>query len=540
VPWEAAGPPMLFGDAARAALLRGVEQMVALLAPTLGPVPRTVAVAPTVGSDPPEVLDDAATIARRTIELSDPFENAGAMLVRSVVLEAVEGAGDGGATTAVLLRALLHGACRQVAAGANVVALSRGIQRGLERVKAALEQQAWQIDGPEEIARIAAQGVGDDDLAVTIGEIVDTVGPDGIVLVQEGRTTETTHEYVDGVRWDGGYLSAYLLAPGESTGRVVEPRILLTDQPITRTEQLVPVLEACVAAGEPRLVVIAPELSDAALALLLANRDRGTLEGALAILAPSLGYQRTGILEDLAAITGGRCLRAEFGDQLEQVTLADLGTARQVWATRQAFGVVGGRGDRAVIRRRVEEVRAELAAGQDDPYVRSKVRERLAKLIGTGVTIQVGAPTARARELLKQRVEAALTTSRLALEQGVVAGGGMGLLGCARALDGLGVAGDEALGVRCLQQALAAPLRTIAENAGLDGRALVRQARTQEGRAFDIVRRRWDDARDGGVVDPLGVTLNALDAAVSAATTMLRVEVLIRRRDPLRRFRNRR
>jgi chaperonin GroEL len=529
---------MLFGDAARAALLRGVEQMTALLAPTLGPVPRTVAVAPIVGSDPPEVLDDAATIARRMLELPDSFENAGAMLIRSTVLEIGGRAGDGGATTAVLTRALLQEACRQVAAGANVTRLVQGIRLGLEHIRCALERASWQIDGPDEIAGIARQSLGDTELAETIGEIVDAVGADGIVLVQDGRTTETTHEYVDGVRWDGGYLSSYLLASGESTGRVVEPRILLTDQPITRPDQLVPALEACVAAGEPRLVIITPELSDAALGLLLANRERGMVEGALAILAPSIGYQRTGILQDLAAITGGRCIRGELGDRLEQVTLADLGTARQVWATRQAFGVIGGRGDKAVIRQRVEEVRAELAAGQDDPYVRAKVRERLAKLIGTGATIQVGAPTRRAQELLKERVEAALATSRLALEQGVVTGGGIALLACAESLSQLDLSGDVALGARVLGRALAAPAETIAANAGLDGRAIVWQARQQEpGQAFDVVRQCWADARDSGVVDPIGVTLGALDAAVSAATTMLGVEVLLRRRDPIRRIR---
>jgi chaperonin GroEL len=461
------------------------------------------------------------------------------MLVRGTVLEIGERAGDGGATTAVLTRALLQEACRQVAAGANVVHLVRGIRLGLEQVRGRLEGQSWQIDGPDEIASIARQSVGDEQLAEMIGEIVDAVGADGIVLVQESRSTETTHEYVDGVRWDGGYLSQYLLPSGESTGRVVEPRILLTDQPIIRPDQLVPALDACVAAGEPRLVVIAPELSDAALAVLLTNRERGALEGVLAIQAPSLGNQRAGILQDLAAITGGRCIRAELGDRLERLTLADLGTARQVWATRQTFGVIGGRGDKATIRKRVEEVRAELTAGQDEPYIREKVRERLAKLIGIGAIIQVGAPTRRAQELLKERVEAALATCRLALDQGVIAGGGMALLRCASDLNGLDVTGDEALGVQVLGRALAAPAETIAANAGLDGRAMAWQAHQwQDGQVFDVVRQCWDDARDCGVVDPLRVVIGALEAAVSAATTMLAVEVLIRRRDPLRRWRN--
>lgn len=513
--------------------------MTALVAPTLGPVARTVAVAPIIGDDPPEVLDDAATIVRRTIEIDDPFENAGAMLARQLVLEVTERAGDGGATTAVLARALLHEAGRLVAGGVNVVKLCQGIRQGLGAVVAALEAAAWRIDRPEEIASVALHGVGDPTLADVIAEILDTVGPEGVVLVEDSRGTTTTHEYLDGVRWDGGYLSAHLLAAGEATARVLEPRILLTDQELARPEQVVPALEACIAAGAPRLVVVAPEVRDAVIATLAANRERGVLDAALAIRAPSIGSQRTRILEDLAALTGGRCFRAETGDALERATLADLGSARQVWATRQAFGVLGGRGDRAAVRQRVTEVRAELASVQDDPYLKSKVRERLAKLTGTGATIQVGGPTRRAQELLRQRIEATVTTTQLALAEGVVPGGGTAPLLGVPPLERLGLTGDAAAGARVLARALAAPARVIARNAGLDGRAIAHHLLTDhQGETFDVVRQAWAEPRASGLADPLGVSRAALEAAVSAATTALTVEVLIRRRDPLRRIRS--
>jgi chaperonin GroEL len=516
--------------------------MSALIAPTLGPVPRTVAIAPIIGHDPPEILDTAATIARRTLELSDPFENPGAMLIRDLVQRVSDDAGDGGATAAVLTQALLRDGGRLLAGGLNVVRLCEGLRLGLEAALAALDRQVQRIDHPDEIARVAMHGLGDARLAEMIGEILDTVGTDGIVLVEDAHGTETTHQYVDGVRWESGYLSGHLLPPGETTARIVEPRILLTDQPIERPEQIVPALEACVAAGAPRLVVIAPEVRDSVIATLLTNRERGVLTAALAIEAPSIGYQRTGILSDLAAITGGRFIHSELGDRLESVTVADLGSARQVWASRTAFGVIGGRGSREAVRKRVSDVRGELAAGQDDRYTRNMVRERIAKLTGTGAMIRVGGPTRRAQELQKQQVEAALRATRLAAQDGVVPGGGGALLHCAEAVTKAAssrtLRGDQEAGIGLLARALAAPALTIARNAGLDGRAIVHQHRRAEaGSAFDVLRGAWVDTDASGLVDSVGVTRTALAAAVSTAATALTVEVLIRRRDPLRRWR---
>lgn len=533
--------PIRYGSAAREVLLRGADQLAALIAPTLGPVARTVAIAPIIGNDPPEILDTAATIARRTIELADPFENAGAMMLRDLVLRVADEAGDGGATTAVLTRALLHDGGRLLAGGVEPVSLCQGLRDGLALVVASLKRQSWSLEHPDEIARVALHTVNDPQLAETIGEILDTVGPEGIVMVEDGHGAETIHQYVDGVRWDGGYLSAHLLPPGETTGRVLDPRILLTDVAVERPGQLVPALEACIQAGAPRLVIIAPEVHGSVIAMLLANRDGGTLTSALAVQAPSIGYQRTGILDDLAAITGGRCLHAEFGDQLERVSLADLGSARQVWATRQAFGVVGGHGDRAVIRQRVADLRSELTGAVDDRYNREKLRERMAKLTGSGAAIQVGAPTKRAQELLKQRIEAAVISARMAMESGVVAGGGGALLAASHELlihERVARRDGYAAGLQLLARALTAPAQTIARNAGLDGRASIQCGRDQEaGSAFDVLRGAWVDARESGLVDPLGVTCVAVEAAVSTAATAFTAEVVIRRRDPLSRIR---
>ena len=530
--------PIRYGLQARAALLRGADQMAALVAPTLGPVARTVAIAPILGSDPPEVLDTAETIARRTIELADPFENAGAMMLRDMILRVAERVGDGGATSAVLVQALLRDGGRLLAGGLDVSALCQGLRDGLILALTTLDAQAWRIDHPDEIAGVASHSLSDPALAEMLGEILDTVGPDGIVMVENAHGTETSHQYVDGVRWDGGYLSSHLLPFGETTARVLEPRILITDLAVERPEQIVPALEACVAAGTPRLVIIAPEVRDAVIAMLPANRQREVLTAALAVGAPSIGYQRTGILEDLAAITGGRCVRTELGDRLENVTYDDLGSARQVWASRQAFGVVGGHGDRAAVRKRLAAVRAELAAGQDDAYTRTKVRERLARLTGTGASIQVGAPTQRSRDLLKQQIEAAVTSTRLAIESGVVAGGGGALLACAATLERQAGTGDHGAGVRLLARALTAPAQVIARNAGLDGRAVVHQRPADDTpSAFDVLAGAWVDARASGLVDPIGVTRAALEAAVSTAATALTAEVLIRRRDPLSRIR---
>jgi chaperonin GroEL len=531
---------ILHGPTARAALLRGMEQMTSLLRPTLGPLPRTVAITSLLGSQPPEILDSAATIARRTIQLKDPFEDMGGMLIRHLAWRVFERVGDGAATAAVLAQALVQAGARYVAAGGNPVAVKRGMECGLAAAVAELRRQARIIDGPAEIASVVAGILRSSDLAAMLGEVVDAVGAEGAIQIEDAQGTQTVHEYMDGVRWNEGFMSSFLLRPDEATlTRMLNPRVLVTDWPLERAEQLLPTLEACVGAGERSLFVVAPDIRDSAVGLLVANRERGVLEGAVAVRAPSVGVQRAQILEDLAIITGGHCISQERHDRLADVTLDDLGRARQAWATRFAFGILGGQGNRAAIRGRIAEARAELRTVGDDVFATAKIQERIGKLAGTAVTIHVGAASKAEQADLKLRIEAAVKSARSALQDGVVPGGGAALLACVPALEAMQLGGDEAVGVAALAQALAEPMRAIARNAGFEAGPIVDHARRSCGlkekvTVFDVVRGEWVDPWSAGLVDPLEVVVAALETSVSTATLALTAEVLVRRKNPPR------
>src|SRR5215218_6101807 len=335
---------MRFGEAARKTLLHGMEQMTRLLRPTLGPVARTVSVASLLNGRP-EVLDDGATIARRTIELSDPFESIGAMIVRHVAWRVHETVGDGATTAAVIATRLMAEGVKVVAAGASPVGVRRGVEQALEVARAELRAQARPIDLPEEIARIVLGTVRDEKIAEMIGEVVEGVGEDGAVMVENAHGIETSYQYLEGIYWDEGWHSPSFLRDNEALVRLLDPRLLITDEPIERPEDLVPILDACSRAGVRSLMVVTPEIKDAPLSLLIVNRERGILES-VAVKAPSHGEQRTKILEDLAASTGGRCFRREAGESIATATVDDLGSARQAWARPRSFGVLGGHGSR--------------------------------------------------------------------------------------------------------------------------------------------------------------------------------------------------
>ncbi|MCC6627859.1 MAG: chaperonin GroEL [Chloroflexi bacterium] len=526
---------VMLAPEAREALVRGVDIMAGLLRPTLGPAARTVAIARIVGSDAPEILDSAATIARRTIQLEYPFEDMGAMIIRQMAWRVFEEAGDGSATAAVLAQALVHEAARYVAAGGNPMLLKRGIDRGLSVALAELRRQARPVDGPIELGRIVAGIVRDPKLEEMMGEVMDSVGPDGAVLVEDAAGIETGHEYIDGVRWNEGYASHFLLKEGETEARLLNPRIFVTDYFLDRADQLVPVVEACLRDGDRSLMVIAPEIKDQALALLILNREKGVLEQAVAVKAPSIGSQRTFILEDIAVITGGRCVHQEAAERFEDVQSYDLGRARQAWATRWAFGILGGMGSKGAIRQRINEAKAELKTIKDDDYTVGKIRERIGKLAGAAAIIRVGAPTKADQAERRLRIEAAVTAGRAALQEGVVAGGGAAFIACIPALERLAseLNGDEAVGVRALAGALTAPMRAIAENAGLAPSSIVHLAR-EKGLpwTFDVVRQAWVDAYANGIADPLPVVLAALEISISAATMALTTDVLIRHKKP--------
>jgi chaperonin GroEL len=490
-------------------LLRGAARLSRLAALTYGPTPRTVAVDRLVGSGAPEVLDSAATIARRMIELPDSFENAGAMLVRDTLMGMHERVGDGSALTAVLLESLLRESSRLLEAEVDPLSLRAELSAAAARAQCALKAQARPI---ENIEALIVAHTSDPGLGALLAEVVDSVGSDGMVLVESGQGTEVTREYVDGARWDAGFLSAYFVTDGSGLARVLQPRVMLTDVAVDRAEQLVPLLELCVERGERRLLIVAPEVRHGAMGMLLLNRDRGVLDSVLAVKAPSAAE-----LEDLAVLTGGRCLCAAAGDRLEDVRETDLGRARQAWARHNTFTILGAGGGRDAIRAHMMAVRAELGAARDNPAERRQYERRIANLCGVAAVVRVGGASESEREALRLHVEAATRSARLALLDGVVAGGGAELLRCASGAS----AGDRILG-----RALASPLRLIARSAGFDAERIVAEARLQPDAAFDVLSGRWTHL----LVDPYAVVAAALEASVSAVLTAVTAEAVIRRR----------
>ncbi|MFN8633110.1 MAG: chaperonin GroEL [Chloroflexota bacterium] len=521
---------MRYGDAARTTLLHGMEQMTRLLRPTLGPVARTVAVASLLNGQP-EVLDDGATIARRTIELTDPFDSIGAMIVRHLAWRVHEEIGDGATTAAVIATRLMAEGVRVVAAGATPVAVRRGIEQAVEVARAELEAQAKPIDLPEEIASIVLGTVRDEKIAEMIGEVVEGIGEDGAVMVENAAGFETSYQFQEGIHWSEGWHSPSFLRGTEATVRLIDPRILLTDMPIAKPEELVPILDACARASVQSLLVVAPEIDEAALSLLIVNRQRGVLES-VAVKAPSHGDQRIGILQDLAIATGGRCFHSDLGESIATATVDDLGYARQAWARPASFGILGGQSSREAIRARIVEIRAELATVKDNDWLKKRLQERIGKLSGSAATIVVGAPSEAARDELRTRIEGAVTMARSALRDGVVPGGGAALMACANVVE-RAVAGrrdDEAVGWRALAAALREPMRAISANAGLDGRAIVAAGeRLVPGQTYDAWKGAWVDPWQAGLLDSTAVLVKALEAGASAASTALLSEVLIHR-----------
>jgi chaperonin GroEL len=521
---------VLFQGQAREALMRGVNRMTRAISPTLGPVGRTVAIARIGQAGPPEILDSSMTIARRTLRVEDPFESMGSRLVRDLVIQITDLVGDGAATSAVLTQQLLARANKYVAAGGNPMILKRGIEKGLIVALDELDQMVSTVELPSELAAVVAGTVRDSRLSEMIGEVVEAVGPDGAVLFEDSQRPETTHRFIEGVRWNSGVASAYLFEQGQSEIRMRDPRILVTDVALKGEREMLPVIEACVRCGARTLFIIAPEIGDGALALLIANRKGGALDNAVAVKAPAAGAQRQRILEDLAVICGARYLNRRSDDDLEQLLDHDLGSARQVWATRFAFGIIGGAGSRGAVRQRLEAVRGELRAVGEDHQNRSRIQERIGKLSGSAASISVGAQTAMARDELRLRLEAAVASARLALRDGVIPGGGAALIGCQSALDKLRLPGDEGVGVRILAEALSGPMRVIAQNAGVDPSPIVHEARSLgPSWTFDARGKTWVNAREEGILDPVVVAKEALRAAVSVGVMALTTEALIRK-----------
>ncbi len=528
------GPGLLFASPAQAALRQGVKVMADMVRPTLGPTARCVMLHEESSGRAPEVLDDAATILRRVIELPDPYVTMGAMLIRHTVWTVHEAIGDGGATTAVLFEAIVRHTAPLLAAGADAGALRRGLEKGVAAASAALAEMARPLVGDAEIARVAEALCHDPELAHLLGEIFDIVSADGSIEIESGYTRGFDREYVEGVQWDTGFFSSYFVTNQDrQEARMENPAILVTDMPITTAEQLLPLLDSLATMEQRDLFIIADEVSGTALSLLTANQRGGGMRS-IAVKAPSYEPERTQILRDLAIFTGACVVTEAGGNSIESVTSADLGKVRIAWANAHNFGLQSGFGDPVALRERIAEVRAEYQQ-TNKPEEKEKVRARLGKLIGGVAILLVGGDTQRQIEERKATAKRTVATMRHALQSGVAPGGGTAYLACRQAIRQVAAVGDEAAALRALVDALAEPLATIARNAGHDASATVARAGMQpSGWGFDAESGQFVDMWSAGILDPVPMLQHALAAAVSGAAMLLTADVLIHHREPLK------
>ena len=521
---------LLFGEEARSSLKSGIDALAGAVVTTLGPKGRNVALDKKWGA--PTITHDGVTVAKE-VELKDPFANMGAQLLREAATKTNDIAGDGTTTATLLAHAMITEGMKSVAAGANPMLLKRGILAGAQAVVSAIADQAIELSTKEEIANVAAISAQDREIGDLIAEVMDRVGKDGVVTVEESKGLAFEIEYVEGMQFDRGYISPYFITSPESMEAVIEePYILVHDKKISSAQDLVPILEKLVQRGERNLVAIAEKVDGEALATLVLNRLRGMLN-CVAVKAPGFGDRRKEMLRDIAVLTGGHVITEEEGRTLDGVSIEDLGHADKVVSTKDDTTIVSGRGDTADIKGRVEQIKVEIDNSTSD-YDREKLQERLAKLAGGVAVIRVGAATETELKEKKHRVEDALSATRAAIEEGIVAGGGVALINAIAALDGVGVAyADERTGVNILRKALEMPLRTIAENAGEDGAVTldtVRRLHRGDGNdriGYDVIEGDFPDMVERGIIDPAKVTKGALANAASVAAMVLSTEALI-------------
>ena len=514
---------ILFNEEARRALGRGVDQLANAVKVTLGPKGRNVVLEKKFGA--PTITNDGVTIAR-DIELPDPFENMGAQLVKEVATKTNDVAGDGTTTATVLAQAMIQEGMRNVAAGANPMILKKGIELAVKKLVAEIQSKAIDVNGKQDIAQVASVSAADEEIGALIAEAMNRVGNDGVITVEESKTLQTELNVVEGMQFDRGYLSPYMVTDPDKMEAVVnEPLILITDRKISVIADLLPALEKVVKLGK-ELVIIAEDVDGEALATLVVNRLRGTLK-AVAVKAPGFGDRRKAMLEDIAILTGGVVISEEVGLKLENVDLEHLGTARQVRITKDETIIVDGNGDKDVIARRVAQVRAQAEEATSE-FDKEKLQERLAKLSGGVAVIEVGAATEVELKDKKLRIEDALNATRAAVEEGIVAGGGTTLIDIIPALDGIEATGDVLTGVNLVRRAVEEPLRQIAYNAGLEGSVVVERVKsTESGIGFNALTEEYVDMVKAGIVDPAKVTRSALQNAASIAALVLTTESIV-------------
>ncbi len=523
-----------FQRAARAPLLAGCATFAHLLGATLGPTGRIVAVNRMLKAGPPEMLASAALIARRTFRLPDPFQNAGAMLLRHAVWRVYDRTGDGTATTAVLASRLLHELDRLLTAGYSPLLLSQGLDRAAHTIIDTLRSLARPVDNLRVLAGLLTPLCLSPQTADELLDTLEALGPDGIVLVDPDHRPDVQVQLIQGIHWQTRLLAPELLLPHTATLQMVEPRILLTDWKLEQASQLLPLLEECARRSVRRLLIVASELSGQALALLRTNIERGVLHQVAAVAAPSVGLQQTRILEDLAALTGGHAFLQAAGDRPEQARYADLGSARQALVTRWTFALAGARGNRAAIERRITLAKAELAAAEDES-ARRRARERLGRLRGVFLHLRVGGTTTTEQEYRCLALESLARTLQTALATGLVPGGGASFAAAARQLAAqeFSLPSDERAALRAVRLALLEPLRTLARNAGVDSAVIVnRSLEVAPNLVYDVLADQWVDPWSAALLDPLGVLEAAVETSLSLGRTFLTTDVLVHRTWP--------
>jgi chaperonin GroEL len=514
---------LLFDEMARRGLKRGVDRLSDAVRVTLGPKGRNVVLDKKYGA--PTITNDGVTIARE-IELEDPFENMGAQLLKEVATKTDDVAGDGTTTAIVLGQAIVAEGLQNVSAGANPTALKRGIEKGVVAIVAELERQSRPVESHAQIAAVASISAADPEVGTIIADVMDKVGKDGVITVEEGQSLGLETDYTEGMQFDRGYLSAYFVTNPDRMETVLEdPRILITDKKISSVKDMLPALELGVGQGKP-MVIIAEDVDGEALATLVVNKLRGTVS-VLAVKAPGFGDRRKEMLRDIAVLTGGTVISEEIGRKLESVTADDFGQARRVLATKDDTTIVDGAGSADQIKARMTQIKAQIEDTTSD-YDREKLQERLAKLSGGVAVIKVGAATEVELKEKKHRIEDALSTTRAAVEEGIVAGGGTTLLQAIPSLDSVKLDGDEQVGVEIVRKALEAPARQIADNAGQPGEVIVERVKgLKTGEGFDALKGEYGDMFEKGIVDAAKVTRSALQNAASIAAMVLTTETLV-------------
>lgn len=514
---------VLYNEEARKALLKGVDQLADAVKITLGPKGRNVVLDKKYGA--PNIVNDGVSIARE-IELKDPFENMGAQLVKEVATKTNDVAGDGTTTATLLAQSMIHEGMRNVAAGANPMVLKKGIEKAVDVLVGEIKKKAVSVDTKAKIAQVASVSSADSTIGNLIADAMEKVGNDGVITVEDSKTMGTSLKVVEGMQFDRGYLSPYMVSDADKMECVMnDPYILITDKKIPVIQDIIQLLEKVVQAGK-ELLIIAEDVEGEALATLVVNRLRGTFKCA-AVKAPGFGDRRKAMLEDIAVLTGGQVISEDMGRKLDSASIEDLGTAHQVRITKDNTTIVGGAGDKAAIASRVEQIREQLKVATSQ-FDKDKLQERLAKMSGGVAVIEVGAATEVEMKDKRLRIEDALNATRAAVEEGIVAGGGTTFVDIQKELDGIKAEGDVKTGINIVRHAVEAPIRQIASNAGMEGAIVAEKVKAAKvGIGYNTAEDKYEDMIAAGIVDPAKVTRSALQNAASIAALVLTTEAIV-------------